>query len=142
MWLAKFHTLGVLCCWIHFGFTFLCVLLVLIVCSVCVIQLLLLCLFMNVGGGCEVAVTTTTRCGWVEFMECDMLLRGRNCSPWLKGAGHSSYVRPAMLNGSEAWCLNENGTGILRRTERSMVGAICGIQLKDRKIKGFDVGFQ
>ena len=43
------------------------------------------------------------------------------------------YVRPAILHGSEAWCLNECEMGILRRTERSMVIAICGVQLKDRK---------
>ena len=40
-----------------------------------------------------------------------------------------SYVRPAILHGSKAWCLKESDMGILRRTERSM----CGIQFKDRK---------
>ena len=38
-----------------------------------------------------------------------------------------------MLLGSEAWCLKENEMGILRRTERSMVRAMCGVQFKDRK---------
>ena len=40
---------------------------------------------------------------------------------------------PAILYGSEAWCLKESETGILRRTERSMVRAMCGVHLKDRK---------
>ena len=44
-----------------------------------------------------------------------------------------SYVRPAIPNGSEAWCQKESETGILRRTERSMVRAMCGVQLKDIK---------
>ena len=51
----------------------------------------------------------------------------------LKGAVYKSYVRPAMLYGSEAWCLKESVMVILLRTERSMVRAICGVQLKDRK---------
>ena len=38
-----------------------------------------------------------------------------------------------MLYGSEAWCLKEREMGILRKTERSMVRAMCGVQLKDRK---------
>ena len=51
----------------------------------------------------------------------------------LKGAVYKSYIRPAVLYGSEAWCLKESVMGILRRTERSMVSAMCGVQLKDRK---------
>ena len=39
-----------------------------------------------------------------------------------------------MLYRSEAWwCLKEGDMGILQRTERSMVRAMCGVQLKDRK---------
>ena len=30
----------------------------------------------RVGGGCEVAVTARTRCGWVKFRECGELLYG------------------------------------------------------------------
>ena len=32
-----------------------------------------------------------------------------------------------------SWCLKENEMGVLRRTERSIVRAMCGVQLKDRK---------
>ena len=54
-----------------------------------------------------------------------------------------SYVRPEILYGSEAWCLKESELGILRRTEKTMVRAMCGVQLKDRKrIYGFDVDFE
>ena len=38
-----------------------------------------------------------------------------------------------MLYGSEVWCLKESEIGILRGTERSMVRATCGVQLKDIK---------
>ena len=47
---------------------------------------------------------------------------------------HKSNVRLAMLYGREARCLKESEMGILRRTERSMVTAMCGVLLKDRKI--------
>ena len=67
------------------------------------------------------------------FMECCELLHDRRFLPKLKGAVYKSYVKPAILDGSEAWCLKERDMGILRRTERSMVRAMYGVQLKDRK---------
>ena len=58
---------------------------------------------VSAGGESEAAVTTRTRCGWVKFRECGELL---------KGAVYESYVRPAILYGSEAWYLNESEMGI------------------------------
>ena len=37
------------------------------------------------------------------------------------------------MYGSESWYLNESVMGMLWRTDRSMVRAMCGVQLKDRK---------
>ena len=88
---------------------------------------------MSTGGECEAAVTTRTRCVWVKLRECGELLYGRGFPLRLKGAVYESNVRPAMLNGSEEWCLKESGMGILLRTERSMVRAMCGVQLKVKK---------
>ena len=68
-------------------------------------------------------MTTRTRCGWVKLLECSELLCGRRFPLMLSGAVYGSYVRPAMLYGSEACCLKESDMGILRRTERSMVRA-------------------
>ena len=48
-------------------------------------------------------------------------------------AVYKSNVKPAMLYGSEAQCLKESEIGILHRTERSMVRAMSGVQLKYRK---------
>ena len=76
---------------------------------------------VSAGGGCVAAVTARTRCGWVTFRECSEFLYGRRFPLRLKGAVCKSYVRLAMLCGSEAWCLKENEMGILRRTGRSMV---------------------
>ena len=87
---------------------------------------------VSVGGGCEAAATARTRCGWVTLRECGELLYGR-LSLKLKWAVYKSNVRPAILFGSEAWFLKESEMGKLQRTERSMVRALCGVQLKDRK---------
>ena len=51
----------------------------------------------------------------------------------MKGKIYKSYVRSAMLYGSETWCLRENEVAILRRTERSMVRAMCGVKLVDKR---------
>ena len=88
---------------------------------------------VSAGGGCEAAVTARTRCGWVKLRECGKSLYGRRFPLTLKGVDHKNYVRPAILHGSEAWCLKQNDMEISQRTERSMVTAMCGVQQKDRK---------
>ena len=88
-------------------------------------------LTVSAGAGCEAAVTARTRCGWAKPMECGELLYGRRLPLKLKGAVHKSYVRPVIQYGSEAWCLKESNKGVLQRTERSMVRAMCGALLKD-----------
>ena len=61
------------------------------------------------------------------------LLHSSRCTLKLKGAIYKSYVRPAIQCGSEAWYLKESEMGILQKTERSIVRAMCGVQLKDGK---------
>ena len=46
---------------------------------------------------------------------------------------YKSYVSPVILYGSEARCLKENDMGIFRSTERSMVRAMCGMLMSDKK---------
>ena len=62
-------------------------------------------------------MTARTRCGWAKLRECGELLYGRRFPPKLKGAVYKSYVRPANLDDSEAACLKESETGILRRID-------------------------
>ena len=69
-------------------------------------------------GGCEAVVTARTRCGWLKSRECGELLHSKRFPLKLKGAVHKSYVRPAILYGSEAWCLKEREVGILQRKKR------------------------
>ena len=65
--------------------------------------------------------------------ECCELLYGRRFPLMFKGTVYEIYVGPAILYGCVAWCLRESKMGILRRTVRSMVRALCIIQFKDRK---------
>ena len=64
---------------------------------------------VSAGGGCEAAVTVRIRYGWVKLRECCELLYGRGFPLKLNGAVYKSYVRPATLYESEAWCLKESG---------------------------------
>ena len=61
-------------------------------------------------------MTARTRCGWVMFREYGELLYGRRFPLRLKGAVYESSVRPAVLYGSEAWCLKESEMEIFQRT--------------------------
>ena len=56
-------------------------------------------------GGYKAAVTARTRCWWVKLRECCELLYGRRYPLKLKGAVYMSYLRPAILYESQAWCL-------------------------------------
>ena len=57
---------------------------------------------VSASGGCEAAVTARTRCRWATFRECGELLYGRRFPLKLNGTVHKSYIRPAILYGSEA----------------------------------------
>ena len=57
---------------------------------------------VSAGGGCEAVVTERTRYGSVKSKECGELLHGRRFPLKLKGAVYKSYIRPAILDGSEA----------------------------------------
>ena len=61
------------------------------------------------------------------------LLYGRRFPPKLEVVAYMKYVEPAIMCGCEAWYLKYNEMGILQRNERSMVRAMCGVQLKGRK---------
>ena len=72
---------------------------------------------------------------WVKFGEYNELLHGRRFSLRLKRVVYESYARPAILYGCEAWCLNESEMGILRRSEASIVRAMCGVLLKEKGLQ-------
>ena len=88
---------------------------------------------MNASGGSEAAVTARTRIGWIKFRECGELLHGRKFSLKIKGRIYQSCVESAMLNGSETWCLRENEMAILRRIEKAMMRAMCGVKMIEQR---------
>ena len=88
---------------------------------------------MNASGGCETAVTARARIGWMKFKECGELLNSKRFSLHMKGIIYRSCMRSAMLYRSETWCLRENEMAIFRRTERTMVRAMCGAKLMERR---------
>ena len=51
----------------------------------------------------------------------------------LLGAVYKYCIKKTLLYESESWCLQESEMVILLRAEVSMVRAIFGVQLKDRK---------
>ena len=73
------------------------------------------------------------RIGWIKFRECSELLFGKRFLLKNKARVFQSCVWSAMLYSSETWCLREKDMGILRRTERAMVKAMCGAKLANRK---------
>ena len=88
---------------------------------------------VNASGGCEAVVIVRARIGWVKYKECGELLSSKRFSLKIKRMVYRSCVRSAMLYGSETWCLRENGMAILRRTEKSMLRAMCGVKLMEKK---------
>ena len=87
---------------------------------------------LNATDGCETAVTARSRIGWIKFMECSEILKGRRFSLKTKGKG-KSCVRSVMLYRSEACRLREKEMAILRRTERAMIREMCGVKLLDQR---------
>ena len=88
---------------------------------------------VNASGGCEAALTSRGRIGWAKFRECGEFLNSKRFLLKVKGMVYRSCVRVAMLYESETWCLRENEIGILKRTERVMVRAMCGAKLIEKK---------
>ena len=71
------------------------------------------------------------RIGWIRFRECEEPLLG-NRFP-LRMKVYRYCVRSAIMCESEAWYLKENEKAILRGTKRTMVRAMCGQRVVDKK---------
>ena len=61
------------------------------------------------------------------------MLYGRKFSVKMKERISQSYVRSAMLYGSEMWCLRENEMAILRKTEKAMMRAMCKVKVIEKR---------
>ena len=76
---------------------------------------------LNATGRRETAVTARSRIGWMKIKECSEIIKGKRFSLKMKQKVYKSCVRSAMMYGSDARCLREKETAILRRTERAMI---------------------
>ena len=65
--------------------------------------------------------------------ECGELLYGRRFLLKMKGRIYQSCIRLAMLYWDKTWCLRENEMAILRRTEKAMVRAMCGVKWIEKR---------
>ena len=60
------------------------------------------------------------------------MLYGRKFSVKMKERIYQSYVRSAMLYGSETWCLRENEMAILT-TKKAMMRAMCKVKVIEKR---------
>ena len=51
----------------------------------------------------------------------------------IKGRIYQGCLRSAMLYGSEMWCLWEKEMAILRKTEKAMMRAVCGVKIIEKR---------
>ena len=51
----------------------------------------------------------------------------------VKGRIYQSCVRSAMQHGREMWCPRENEMAILRKTEKAMMRAMCGVKIVEKR---------
>ena len=83
--------------------------------------------------GCDGDVTArygcygdeTARHGWANYGKCSGLVHGGRFPSRMKGVVYKSYARPAILYGSEPWCMKEGKIGISQSTERFKVREMC-----------------
>ena len=82
---------------------------------------------LNASGGCETAVTSRVRIGWMKFRECGELLRRRRFSLRMKGMVYHSCVRSVMFLRNYGISNQRHGLVVPRADDRSYVtGSISG----------------
>ena len=70
------------------------------------------------SGGCEEAIKARARISWVRFRKCAELLL-ENRFPLKMKDEVCCCIRPAILYGSETWCLKENKKAIFKTSSSS-----------------------
>ena len=88
---------------------------------------------LTASGKSEAGVTARMRIGWIKFRECRELLYGRKFSLKKSRRIYQSWVRSAILYGSETWCLRKNEMAILRRTEKAIMRAMCRVKMIEKR---------
>ena len=87
---------------------------------------------ITAGGGAEAATIARTRCGGGKCRELRPLLTMRRRALHLKGKIYTTWVRRAMIYGSETWPVKSEDTDRMKRNAMKMVRSMCGMRLQDR----------
>ena len=83
---------------------------------------------ISAGGGCESAAITRARTAWGKYRDLLPILRSKSVALKTKGRVYDTYVRSAMLNGSETWTSKKTVIDSFQRNYRSMLQRMCGIR--------------
>ena len=86
---------------------------------------------LSPGGGCAEATINRCRIAWGRFRELLPLLTSRAISFHTRGQIYVTYVRSAMLHGSECWPVKVEDVHRLVRNERSMLRWMLNFRLQD-----------
>ena len=84
------------------------------------------------GGGAGEASRARVRSGWAKFKELAPILTSRGASLKIKGRVYRACVQRVLVYGSETWPVKVEDMQRLERTERMMVGWMCGVGLRSR----------
>ena len=84
---------------------------------------------LNASGGCETAVTSRVRIGWMKFRECVELLPGRRFSLRMKGMVYRGVNRGIIVKNERMDNMAANNF----ESEKTMVRSMCEVKLVDRK---------
>ena len=87
---------------------------------------------LSAGGGCTQAIIARCRSAWGKFKKLLPILTSRHLTPLIRGRVFNTYVRSALLHGSETWAPTVHDLQRLQRTDRAMVRWICRTGLGDK----------
>ena len=84
-------------------------------------------------GDCEHAIPKRIQTGWLKFRELSGLLIGKGVNLRSKVIIYTTYIRPAMLCGSETWPTKIEDIRRVQRSEMRMLRWMTGVSLSERK---------
>ena len=84
---------------------------------------------LKASGESKAAVTARTKVGGVKFGECGDLFHEKKFLLKMKGKSLLELCKVGYTVQEQTWCLREIEMAILRRTEKPIMKALCGIKM-------------
>ena len=69
----------------------------------------------------------------MRFRECEEVPYMKDFLLKIKGKEHQICIRSVILYESETWYLRKREVVVLRKTERAIIKAVCGLSLMNKK---------